>query len=488
MKKTWRNIIIVFWILIALEGTAAFIVLNPYFKIQRLFEGVEAGNWQVTQENYDNLNYSQQQKVQGYLDDYAIHLCEQYLKEKVTYEQIAASFDAINSIDETGKIMITYMPDVTYNEFKKDIKGIEDANRAFDSNKAFELSKQLRAVRLRIDNTSKEQALMEMLNETYVKYLNEEMTSEQALAFAETLAGMSYTDAAEYITVISNNIACVEEYRQIYADAQAAFDDEDYFKAIELLELATPDSHDTKYLASFENLHEEAYSTGKTYYTDLLNEYVQTGMKVEAVSLMEKISECYGDEIDLTSVKQDMADEWQLAYIDRMLDEEARKNDLSGFETGRYILERYDRLKPDSVVLHDIDGNGIPEMFLFSSKDVGNDYIGCYIYTYREGECKFVNYVNVKSFCRDSYLIGYPIAFSRDGGDEDSLVQYDGANLTQISYVQKIGETYYVNGEETDDVDYLSERTTILAHADAYNVGNSKSASIEEGEGFILAY
>ena len=65
---------------------------------------------------------------------------------------------------------------------------------------------------------------------------------------------------------------------------------------------------------------------------------------------------------------------------------------------------------------------------------------------------------------------------------------FDGYSLSQVSYVQKIGESYYVNGEETDDVGYLSERTTILKHAEAYNVGNSKGASTEEGESFILAY
>ena len=125
---------------------------------------------------------------------------------------------------------------------------------------------------------------------------------------------------------------------------------------------------------------------------------------------------------------------------------------------------------------------------MYNSSQKDNDYIGCFIYTYTGGHCEFVNFVNVKSFCRDSYLIGFPIAFGRSEGDECSLVQFDGSNLTQIAYCQEIGSTYYVDGTESNDVDYLSARTSILSHADAYNVGNSKGASLDEGETYILAY
>ena len=148
----------------------------------------------------------------------------------------------------------------------------------------------------------------------------------------------------------------------------------------------------------------------------------------------------------------------------------------------------YDNLKPDSVVLHDIDGDGVPEMFLYNSRYTDDDYIGCFIYTYSDGKCKFLNFVNVKSFCRDSNLIGFPIAFGRGTGDECSLVQYDGNSLTQVSYCQEMGGTYYVNGAESNDVDYLSARTSILSHADAYNVGNSKGASLDDGETYILTF
>lgn len=489
MKKTWRNIIIIFWILIFVEVGVGFLFLSPYYKMKRLFDGVEAGNWQVASENYEKLNHSLQQRVQGHLDDYAAHLVEQYLDDKISYEQIAASFDAINSIDAYDKLMNQYMSDVTYNEFKRDLKAIEEANQIYDSTTAFDISKQLRAVRLRIDNASKEKALMEILNETYTKYLDEDITADQAIAFSETIAGMSYTDASEYIATIKTNIACVEEYRLIYADAKAAFDADDYFKTMKLAKLPTVDSHDDKYAELFETISKEAYDEGKIYYMSQLDKLVDKGDNVAAVALMSKITECYGDEIDLSETKRRMANDWQLAYCDLILDEEAWSNALSGSDNGRYILKHnYDKIKPDAFVLYDIDFDGTPEIFLYNEENAGDEYISCLIYTFKDGATRYVGFANVKSFCRDSCLIGYPFAFDREGGDEDSLIEFDGYSLSQVSYVQNIGETYYVNGAETDDVDYLSERTTILKHADAYNVGNTKGARTEEGEAFILAY
>lgn len=489
MKKTWRNTIIIFWILIFVEAGVAFFIINPYYKMKRLFDGVKAGNWQVTSDYYNGLKYNQQKKVQGHLDDYAAHLCEQYLEDEISYEQIAASFDAINSIDAYGKLMNQYMPDITYNEFKRDLKAIDNANQIYDSATAFEYSKQLRAARLRIDNEAKEQALMEILNETYVRYLGEEITAEQAFLFSETIAGMSYTGASEYINVIKNNIACVEEYRTIYTDAANAFEQQDYFQAISLARLPVVDSHDTKYKELFETIEKEAYDIGKTYYLDMLNRYVDSGEKDQAVELMRAMEECYGDEVDVSDAKQRMAEEWQLAYCDLILDEDTWESDLSGSDNGKYILKHnYDTIKPNAFVLYDIDADSVPELFLYNEENAGEDYVSCLIYSYKDNQLEYVGFVNVKSFCRDSYLIGYPFAFDREGGDEDSLVEFDGYSVSQISYVQKIGDTYYVNGEETDDVGYLSERTTILKHADAYNVGNTKGASIEEGEAFILAY
>lgn len=490
MKRTWRNIIIISLIFIAIEAAVFFIFVMPYYRTYKIFRDIENGKWQSASESYAKLSDRRKSEVQSKLEHYGIYICEKYIEGDMTFAQAAASFDAINSIDETEAIMDKYMADVSYNEYKTIVKNMNIAGAAYDNKTLYSMMDSLRLVQRRMQNEDRERALVELINEEYVVYLNEGITGEQMRTFASTISGLSQYDAYNYASVISNNVSCVEIYRGYYTEAQSCVQNQRYFDAIKICENVFLDEKDTLYAERFSSLYNEARETGETYYGALLENYIAAGDNNKAVELMNNIKEFYGDEFDLTDIKQRIAEDWQLAYIDCIENiENTLPSELALFETGKYIMQyEYDKLKPDSVVLHDIDGNGIPEMFLYNSSYKDDSYIGCFIYTYTEDGYKFVNYVNVKSFCRDSYLIGFPIAFGRGTGDECSLVQYDGSTLTQISYCQEIGGAYYIDGAESNDVDYLSARTSILSHADAYNVGNSKGVSLEDGETYILTF
>lgn len=490
MKKTWRNIIIVSLIFIALEAAAFFFVVMPFYRTYEIFKGIEDGRWQSVSEHYDKLNDKQKAGVQDKLEDYGIYICEKYIEGDMKYANVAASFDAINAIDETGLIMDKYMSELSYNEYKSLVKSMNIAGATYDNNTLYSMMDSLRLVQQRMKNEDRERALIELINDEYDIYLNEEITADQMRTFASTISGLSQYEAYNYSAVISNNISCVETYRGYYQEAQNCMESQKYFDVMKICQSVVLDENDTLYSGRFDSLYNDAKETGKTYYGALLENYIASGDKNNAISLMNSITECYGDEFDMTDIKQRLAEDWQLAYIDCIENiETTLPSELNKFETGQYIMQyEYDNLKPDSVVLHDIDGDGVPEMFLYNSRYKDDDYIGCFIYTYSDGKCKFLNFVNVKSFCRDSNLIGFPIAFGRGTGDECSLVQYDGNSLTQVSYCQEMGGTYYVNGAESNDVDYLSARTSILSHADAYNVGNSKGASLDDGETYILTF
>lgn len=490
MKKAWRTVIIVCLIIIAVEAAGAAIFLRPYYQVQRVFDKIEDGQWQRTQECYEKLNDKYKERVQSCLDDFSADLCRRYIDGELAYDRIVASFDAINSIDAGGTLMDKYLSQVSRHEYKADIDAIYTAGLNYDNSTVYEMNNNIRLVQQRMSNEDRECALIEMLNEKYQLFLDEQISDSQLQFFASLVQGLSTYDAYAYTPVISNNISCVMIYREAYNEAQRRFDSEDYFRAIALCRAAVLDTNDTVYRERFDSLHQQAYEMGKLYYGNQLDSYIDAQEKSKAVELMDSITLCYGADFDLTGYKERMAEDWQLAYIACLNNLEASlENELRSFETGQYILEHeYDNLKPDSMVLHDIDGNGVPEMFLYNSAHKEDDYIGSFIYTCVNGRCQFVDFVNVKSFCNGSYLIGFPIAFTRNEGDECSLVQFDGSSLTQLSYCQEIGETYYVNGAEVSDVDYLSERTYILSFADAYNVGNSKGADMEGAEGFILAY
>lgn len=491
MKKVWKKIIIVSLVLIILEAASFFVFILPYYRIYSIFKDIEEGSWSSVSEKYDALSDSMKSRVQDGLPDYAVYICEEYLDGSIGYKEAAASFDAINAIDETGTIMDSYLADISYNEYKELVRSMNLAGASYDNSTLYSMMDTLRSVQQRMQNEDRERALIELINEEYCAYLNEEITAEQMQTFSSTISGLSLYDAYNYTAVIMSNVSNVELYRSYYREALTYFDEQKYFDVLTICTSVNLDEKDTLYKGKFDELYAQAYDEGKTYYGTLLENYIASGDNVRAVSLMDSITQCYSDGFDLTDIKQRLASDWQLAYIEYIDNiDELLENDLNTFETGRYILEnKYDSLKPDSLVLHDIDGDGVPEMFLYNSSQRDNeDYIGCFIYAYSGGRCSFLNYVNVRSFCRDSYLIGFPVSFGRSEGDEYSLVQYDGSSLTQISYCQEMGSTYYVNGTESSDVDYLSARTSILSHADAYNVGNSKGSNLSDGETYILTY
>lgn len=490
MRKTWRKTIIISLVLIAIEAVAAVIFLHPYYNKQKVFDEIENGRWESTDRYYNKLSVGQQEDVQSCLDDFGAYLCRQYIDGELTYSQTAAAFDAINAIDASGILMNKYMSRVSCNEYKQSVIKLCEASLGYDNSTVYAMNDNIRLVQQRMTNEMREQALIELMNETYQDFLDGKAGVENVNALLSTVSGLSSDVAYAYVDVISNNVACVILYRDVYARAEQYFENASYFEAMDLCRNVDVDPSDTRYRDLFDALYNDASETGKIYYEGLLESYITSGDKKKALELMDSIRKCYGDDFDLTALKEKLAEDWQIAYIDCIENlDRTLEGKLKTFETGQYILEHeYDKLKPDSIVLHDIDDNGVPEMFLYNSSQKDNDYIGCFIYTYTGGHCEFVNFVNVKSFCRDSYLIGFPIAFGRSEGDECSLVQFDGSNLTQIAYCQEIGSTYYVDGTESNDVDYLSARTSILSHADAYNVGNSKGASLDEGETYILAY
>ena len=137
---------------------------------------------------------------------------------------------------------------------------------------------------------------------------------------------------------------------------------------------------------------------------------------------MEEIEQVYGDDVNLDSAKEAMLEDWQLAYLNYMDNfEERLKTDLTGTDTGTYILEnRYDSYKPDNVLLYDIDDNGVAELFLFNSSQLDRDYVGCFIYTYDGSSMKYVGFANVcgRTVCAEAADWTVPVKnrFRRFGG------------------------------------------------------------------------
>lgn len=49
MKKTWNKLIIVSFIVLAVVACAAIVFLYPYYNEYKVFDGIEAGQWNEVQ-------------------------------------------------------------------------------------------------------------------------------------------------------------------------------------------------------------------------------------------------------------------------------------------------------------------------------------------------------------------------------------------------------------------------------------------------------
>ncbi|MBQ8913695.1 MAG: hypothetical protein IJ054_06595 [Lachnospiraceae bacterium] len=470
MKNGWKKLFIISLIIILLEIIGAVIVMLPFYARNMVFVNIEKGDSVKTKGYFDMLDESGQEKVISYLDDFAATLCQSYIDGKKDYEETVASLDAIREIEKTNQIAEGYILDVASNEFKKTMLDICDANVARDSSTSFSLGTRLDLIKQRLDNQTRERLMIELINDKYKGFLDENVSGEALIAMCSLVADNAYYEAYDYAGVISSNADCVVKYRKLYVQLEDDYNNSKYFDVLDNCDGIEVDAWDIKYKQLFEDLYTAAYNDGKQYYINRLNEYVSAGDKISAVALMNQIEEYYGDEIDVSSVNSTLFESWQRTYLEFM-------------ETFDPMMEAH---TVNTVLLYDINDDDIPEMFLFDISDIEMSYIGCEVYNVVNNRCNHLGYYNVINICDDGYLITLP---SSGGGDEAyALTYYDGESLSEGEDCKKIDETYYVNGEEVSDSDYLSVRTGILAHASAYTIHNSKNSSIEDAMDYIMLF
>ncbi len=490
MKKTWRNIIIISLILVIAEVLGIILFLHPYYNKQKVFDSIQAGSWMDAQDNYEKLSAGAKEDVQSYLDDYGAWAAESYTKQDMSFQKVVSVFDAINSIDNTGAVYEKYMHDIVKNELILSLEKYHNAMVSYDNNAMFEAEKNISIISQRMSNDEREQIMIMVLNSKYRSFLDEGITPESMKSFATGIQQMSYYGAYEYSYVILNNVDYVVDYRGKYLEAKTLLEAEDYFGVMDICKEVKVDSLDQKYNELFGTLYSDSYEAGKTYYMSVLDTYVNKDEKTSAVNLMTKLEEYYGTDIDTSGVKEDMAEDWQKAYIEICEDiEGSLKRDLPSTEDGQYILaNKFDEYMPDSVLLYDIDNNDVPEMILFDSTKVENDYVGCYLYGFVGDRYVYLGFVNIINLCADGNLVAFPVVFDRETGEEYCLIAFDGTGLSTTEYCQYINDVYYVNGAEVKDADYLSARSAILAHGYTKITPNLGYKGLEDSTSYILTY
>lgn len=490
MKKTWIKIIIISFVLMVVEIVGSFIFLRPYITKYQVFDNIKNGQWQSAQEYYEKLNDSGKDYVKDHLDSYTAWLCDQYVAGEIDYNQMVASLDAVNSIDDSGEIYAKYIAPVTENELRASIKRYYNALVEKDNDALYEVRDTISALMIRLDSTTREGIMVNLLTEEYYMFLDDKISADELKGHAEVIVGISYYEAYDMGYLIIDNVNFVTTYRNAYDQAVALSDAKDYFGAIKIIDTVLIDPKDKLYAEKFTKLRDNCYALGKIYYEGVLNEYIAADDAEKAVELMAMLEEVYGNDFDLGSAQEALATEWQHAYVTFLDDwENLLKRSVMETSVEDYVLgSKHDELWPDSVFLYDVNGNGTPELFLFNSARLEDDYVPCFMYTTEGPLYSYVGYVNLIALCEDSNLITFPLAFDRTEGEEYALTAYDGSYLSTVTYCQRFGDTYSIQGSECDDVKYLAEKTDILSHESVDTIKFVGYTSMDDAKRFVLTY
>ncbi len=492
MRKTWKIVTLVFFILTVIVLAAGAVFLYSDYKLFRFFKSIDNGDWSVTREYYDDLTPSQQQTAMAHMEGYAQELCREYALGEKSYQEVTASFDAINSLDNTQDLYNRRITEINYNELKDAVDDLYTANTSFDTDGSVKAKKRIDDVQKRMDTATKEQLLIQMLNDKYQEYLDCKIDKTKMLEFIAVVAGMSYYEAHNYTGVIGQNVECVENYRSIYTQFQTMLIEERYFDILDAYDIAYQaiDPADTVYRGKYEELYQTTFYDGMDYYQTKLDNLIAASDGEAAVELMKEIEARYGSAFDLDSAKNELAADWQKTYMQIAMNYEAiLQTEFSKTDDGIYIFENeYQRLRPDSMLLYDIDKNGVAEMFLFNSEEATDENTECFAFTYADGSYVYLGYVNILSFCTDSNIIALPSEFGRDFAEEHVLLRFTGNSLEQKKYTKKDGETYIVDNAEVTDAEFLTAQTSIVDHANNQRPSIMEYVDLSDYESYILAY
>lgn len=492
MRKAWKITTLVTFILTIIILAVGAVFLYSDLMIYRLFNSIDKGNWSVTKEYYDALTPEQQKVVDAHISGYAHELCREYANGERSYTEVTASFDAINSLDNTDELYNTHITEINYFELKSSVEELYIANTTFDTDGAVKAKQRIEAVQKRMDTATKEQLLIQMLNDKYQEYLDCKIDQKKLTEFMVIVTEMSYYEAHSYAAVIGANVVCVEKYRSAYTEFENMLTEDRYFDVLDSYDkiYVGLDEKDTVYRGKFEELYQNAFYDGMDYYQTKLDNLIAASDGEAAVALMKEIELRYGSAFDLDSAKSELASDWQKTYIQIAMNYEAiLQTEFSKSEEGVYIFEnQYQRLRPDSMLLYDIDKNGVAELFLFNSKEATDENTECFVFTFANGSYVYLGYVNVLSLCTDSNIIALPGEFGRDFAEEHVLLHFTGTSFEQKKYTKKDGETYVVDNQEVTDVEFLTAQTSIVDHGNNQRPSGMNYVDISDYESYILAY
>ena len=494
-RKKWNIITVISLAAIVVELVLVFALIIPSARYNNFFKKLEMGNEEAiddAEDYYEDMNLSQRNKVDKKMPDFATYICNQYADGKITYQQLDEIYEAIDEIEGEYDYCRTYYVRANYKELT-DL--YEQAVAEYKTNGASSLYYELdNRFYDAYDNTygdsELDNALVRYLEDKYNLYKNGSITFEVIEQYVDVATDFFHGDALSFALDTDSELYSISIYQDRLEEAQEYYDSKDYFETMRTCDsqLSYMDENDsTGYREKFQQLRDDAYETGKTYYVEQVKQLLNNDERYDAEYLIERIQETYGDDVDLSEVEAMMQAPWEGAYKTYMQNwQENLKADVAGGvkvgDLDDSSLINVDENMPDKFFLYDFDDNDTPEFGL-----VGDNYF--YIYGFDGTKAVLTGVFKIAGMADVPYLITIP-AQMEAGYTGYELLRFSNNSWSVEHYYLAAddGSRYVVDGQETDVDTCAAMHDTIAAHENQEVSNITTTIQIDYYEQLIDAY
>lgn len=494
-NKKWIAIFVMALLLIICEGVVLVMFVWPQYNISSLISAIEDEDQNKAQKAADRIYDNYEDKAKDVVNDYSANLCMKYEKSEVEFSKLLGAFEILQEIELTNEIGNKYLNQISEIEINKLINNLAKAYLEGDYDAVSDYDTEINEI---YDSMNKDEfynVISEITQKAFTEYLDDTSDFDYTLqVFDRCLRYADYSiqeDVDDYIM----RVYLISDYRDKYDVCEELLENESYIEICKKIDNIVVDKDDTIYADLFDEMYNNAYDTGLTYYVEKATNLASGNDKTKAKEMVEAAKEYYGDNIDMSSVEALLVDPWMKAYDDYLDNwEENLKTDLGNNESGSYLLENgWDSgdFTPDKIFLYDIDGNNTPELFLWI--DNGNEANSCYIIGFDGKDTVFLGFYDILYFAKESQIIcgaSSIEALGRGTGEEYYLYQLSSNQFVQTGDCTywPTSQSYTVDGVEATIEDYNNRIEEFKALAKNEDATTVESVNINEHSDFILEY
>ncbi len=501
MKKTkYIVMLIISLLLIAGEVVGFMLVALPYMKVDLIYEAVVQSNQDKAEKLSKNLDDKTKEKTVTVLNDYSAYIVEQYDKKKMSFDDADGHFKAMVVSNGSFDIVLK-----NYDSIINSQKAIEIVDKAYpeivkneDSLTLDDYAKEfLACINYQpVCKKETEDIVKAYITQKYDAYLAGTGDFETARIYAKVGKKLSANGSQDFyadLANLSDTLELIAGYEQDMQTINEYRGQKNYLEAIAHADtvLNVMQSDTTGYLEKIKNLRAEVYEEGKNYYPSYVQELVNGGDYKTAKELVAKLELLYANDIDLTALKDMVKEPWKKAYENylanwdaNLANDVAAKNKISDYD--ELVNYDYNQNKPESIFLHDFDGNGTLEMLLADSQ--GDDKYW-YLFGIEGTSCKFLGAVLNATIISDGRII---MKMTNPGEEMEGyeVLKINGAAIAVETYVIRAndGSKYIVDGQEVEleTVQTKINEINALIEGELATVGNG--AYMENAIAFVDKY